>query len=403
MDTVPIHLRGVMWSIHFDKKNITYPLLSKRRGFLMQKTSIFTSESVCAGHPDKICDQISDAILDSVLTIDPKGRVAVETLVSHKQVVIAGEVTYIGKKIDYKKIARAEIKRLGFTNKLFNFTDKSDILVNVHEQSPDIATGVDNEGAGDQGMMFGYACNETANLMPLPIELSHQLAMRLDEVREKKIIPYLRPDGKTQVSINYVNDKPVSVNNIVIAVPHNEDIKLSKVKSDVIAKVIKPVLKKFNLTVDKEDVVVNGTGVWHIGGPSSDTGVTGRKIIVDTYGGYARVGGGAFSGKDPSKVDRSGAYAARFIAKNIVAKGLADKAEVRLAYCIGVKEPTMQEVETFGTAKVSAKEIDKFAKNLIHTSVRGIIEKLDLLKPQYKKTAAYGHFGRDEFSWEKVE
>ncbi|MBU1164468.1 methionine adenosyltransferase [Patescibacteria group bacterium] len=369
----------------------------------MQKTSIFTSESVCAGHPDKICDQISDAILDAVLTIDPKGRVAIETLVSHKQVVIAGEVSYQGKKIDYKKIARAEIKRLGFTNKLFNFTDKSAILVNVHEQSPEIATGVDNEGAGDQGMMFGYACNETANLMPLPIELSHQLAMRLDEAREKKIIPYLRPDGKTQVSINYVNDKPVSVNNIVVAVPHNEDVKLAKVKSDVIAKVINPVLKKFNLTVDKKDVVVNGTGVWHIGGPSSDTGVTGRKIIVDTYGGFARVGGGAFSGKDPSKVDRSGAYAARFIAKNIVAKGLADKAEVRLAYCIGVKEPTMQEVETFGTATVSAKKINKFVDKLIDTSVTGIIKKLDLQKPQFKKTATYGHFGRNAFSWEKVE
>ncbi len=369
----------------------------------MQKTSIFTSESVCAGHPDKICDQISDAILDAVLTIDPKGRVAIETLVSHKQVVIAGEVSYTGKKINYKKIARAEIKRLGFTNKIFNFTDKSSILVNVHEQSSEIAEGVDNEGAGDQGMMFGYACNETKNLMPLPIELSHQLAMRIDIVREKRIIPYLRPDGKTQVSINYVDNKPVSVNNIVIAVPHSEDIPLITVKSDILKKVVKPVLKKFNLKVDKKDVVVNGTGIWHIGGPSSDTGVTGRKIIVDTYGGYARVGGGAFSGKDPSKVDRSGAYAARYIAKNIVAKGLAERAEVRLAYCIGIKEPTMQEVETFGTAKVSAEIIDQFVKNLINTSVRGIIEKLNLQKPQYKKTAVYGHFGRDEFSWEKVE
>lgn len=369
----------------------------------MKKTSIFTSESVCAGHPDKICDQISDAILDEILSIDPKGHVAIETLVSHDQVIIAGEVSYRGKKINYKKIARNEIKRLGFTREIFKFTHKSPIIVNVHEQSSEIATGVDNEGAGDQGMMFGFACDETDNFMPLPIELAHQLAMRIDHLRESGILPYLRPDGKTQISINYVDDKPVSVHSIVIAVPHDEKITLDKVKSDLFKEAIRYVLAKYNLTINKKDLIVNGTGIWHIGGPTSDTGLTGRKIVVDTYGGYAKVGGGAFSGKDASKVDRSGAYAARYIAKNIVANKLASKAEVRLAYFIGAKKPIMQEVETFGTNTVSNKEISKFVNKLIDTSVAGIIKKLDLQKPQYKKTATYGHFGREEFSWEKIE
>ena len=368
----------------------------------MQKDFIFTSESVCAGHPDKICDQISDAIVDAVLSIDPYGRVAIETLVSENQVVIAGEVTS-GKKVNYEKIARREIKRLGYTEPLYRFTDNSPVYVNVHEQSCEIAQGVDEAGAGDQGMMFGYATDESTNFMPLPIELAHCLAMRLDEVRESGLLSYLRPDGKTQVSIRYKNNKPAEVTSVVIAVPHSEKVKLHQVKSDVFQSVVHWVLDTYGFTFFAKDLVVNGTGVWHIGGPASDTGVTGRKIVVDTYGGFARVGGGAFSGKDPTKVDRSGAYAARFIAKNIVAHGLAKKAEVRLAYVIGVKKPLMQEVETFGTETVSFKILREFVSRLIDTSVSGIIKKLDLRKPQYLTTAAYGHFGREGFNWEKIE
>jgi S-adenosylmethionine synthetase len=362
----------------------------------------FTSESVCAGHPDKICDQISDAIVDAVLTQDPQGRVAVETLVSENQVVLAGEVKYQGNPLDYEAIAREQIRRLGYTEKHLRFTDHSPITVNIHAQSEEIAAGVDEAGAGDQGMMFGFACNETENFMPLAIELSHRLAMRIDEVREQRILPYLRPDGKTQVTIKYVDGKPVAVTKVVIAVPHDESITLPEVKQDIFQRVVSEVLDQYDLAITADDFIVNGTGVWHIGGPASDTGVTGRKIVVDTYGGYARVGGGAFSGKDATKVDRSGAYAARFIAKNIVAHGLAEKAEVRLAYFIGAKQPLMQEVETFGTALVSSQEIAKFVAGLIETSVQSIITKLDLQKPQYLPTAAYGHFGRSEFSWEKV-
>jgi S-adenosylmethionine synthetase len=368
----------------------------------MPKQYIFTSESVCAGHPDKICDQISDAIVDEILKQDPNGRVAVETLVGDNQVVLAGEVNYKGKKIDYKKIARREIKRIGFTDPKLNFSDKSPITINIHEQSSEIATGVDDQGAGDQGMMFGYACDETENYMPLPIELAHQLTQRIDEVREEGILKYLRPDGKSQVTVKYINDKPVEVTKVVIAVPHDEKVSLVDVKVDILSQVVNHVLDKYGYQITPKQLIVNGTGVWHIGGPTSDTGVTGRKIVVDTYGGYARVGGGAFSGKDATKVDRSGAYAARYIAKNIVANGLAKKAEVRLAYSIGVKKPLMQEIETFGTNKVSQKKINEFANKLIDTSVSGIIKKLKLTKPQYLETAAYGHFGRNGFSWEKV-
>jgi S-adenosylmethionine synthetase len=368
----------------------------------MPNQYIFTSESVCAGHPDKIADQISDAILDEILTQDPSGRCAVETLVADNQVVLAGEVNYQGKKIDYEKIVKREINRLGYTDPKFNFTDKSPIIVNIHEQSSEIATGVDDQGAGDQGMMFGFACDETKNYMPLSIELAHQLTARLDEVREEKILPYLRPDGKSQVSVRYYRGKPVEVTGVVIAVPHDEQVSLVDVKVDILSQVVNYVLNKYDFEIGPKQLIVNGTGVWHIGGPTSDTGLTGRKIVVDTYGGYARVGGGAFSGKDATKVDRSGAYAARYIAKNIVANGLAEKAEVRLAYSIGVKEPLMQEVETFGTNKVSQKRINEYANKLIDTSVSGIVKKLKLNKPQYLGTAAYGHFGRNGFSWEKV-
>ncbi len=362
---------------------------------------IFTSESVCAGHPDKICDSISDAILDEVLKQDNFGRVAVETLVTFNKVVIAGEITAHAK-IDFEKIARKRIKDLGYTNPDFNFSDKSDIEVYVHHQSPEIARGVKaKKGAGDQGMMFGFAVNETKNLMPIPISIAHKLAQRVDEVREKKIIPYLRPDGKTQVTIEYKNGIPVKVLQVVIAVPHNENVNLKQVKNDLYKFVSSKVLDEFGFKIKEKDLIVNGTGVWHMPGPASDTGLTGRKIIVDTYGGYAKVGGGAFSGKDPTKVDRSGAYAARFLAKNIVREKLADKAEVRLAYFIGAKKPTMLEVETFQTAKSSEKVIKDFMSKLLDTSVEGILDGLKLRRPIYLQTSAYGHFGREEFPWEK--
>lgn len=360
----------------------------------------FTSESVCAGHPDKVCDSISDAILDEVLKQDKYGRVAVETLAGFNRLVIAGEVT-ANAKIDYEKIARKQIKNLGYTNPKFNFSNKSKIEVYVHEQSPEISAGVTPKGAGDQGMMFGFACRETKSLMPLPITIAHRLAQRIDEVRERKILSYLRPDGKTQVTVAYKNGKPYKVNQVVIAVPHKENIKLEQVKKDIFAKVVKKVLGEFGFKITEIDLIVNGTGIWHMPGPGVDTGLTGRKIIVDTYGGYARVGGGAFSGKDPTKVDRSGAYAARFLAKNIIKEKLADKAEVRLAYFIGAKKPSMQEVETFGTAKATSKVIQDFIAKTLDTSVEGILEGLNLQRPIYLPTTAYGHFGRDEFPWEQ--
>jgi len=361
----------------------------------------FTSESVCSGHPDKVCDAISDAVLDAVLAQDKYGRVAVETLVTTNTCILAGEVTSKAK-VNYEKIAREQIKKLGYTLPQINFSHRADVTVLIHEQSPEIALGVADAGAGDQGMMFGYACRETESLMPLPITLAHRLAEQIDLVREQKVLPYLRPDGKTQVTITYENGKPVGVQSLVLAVPHSEKISLAEVTDDLHKKVVTPVLKRFGFSFPKQQMIVNGTGVWHIGGPHSDTGVTGRKIVVDGYGGYARVGGGAFSGKDPSKVDRSGAYAARYLAKNIVAAGLADRAEVRLAYFIGAKKPLMQDVETFGTAKKSEKLIQDFMAEILDTSVRGIIEGLNLLRPIYLPTAAYGHFGRKEFPWEKI-
>jgi S-adenosylmethionine synthetase len=360
---------------------------------------IFTSESVCAGHPDKICDSISDAILDEVLRQDPKGRVAIETLASFNKVNIVGEVTTTAK-IDYEKIAQKRIRDLGYANPLFNFTDKSLIETNVHEQSPEINAGVKVKGAGDQGMMFGYACRETKTLMPLPITIAHRLAQRLDEVK-KVTLPFLRPDGKTQATIEYKNGLPYKVLQVVIAVPHDEKKTLAQVKNAVYKEVVKKVLDEFGFKIAEKDLVVNGTGVWHMPGPASDAGLTGRKIIVDTYGGYARVGGGAFSGKDPTKVDRSGAYAARYLAKHVVKEKLADKAEVRLAYFIGAKKPVMLDIETFGTERAPVELIKKFMTEILDTSVQGIIETLDLQRPIYLKTSAYGHFGRPEFSWEK--
>jgi S-adenosylmethionine synthetase len=367
----------------------------------MQKNNTFTSESVCAGHPDKICDQISDAILDAVLSQDKYGRVAIETVATFNRLIIVGEVT-ANAKINFEGVTRREIKRLGYTDPCLNFSDKSPVEIYVHEQSPEIAVGVKVKGAGDQGMMFGYACKESKNLMPLPIDIAHNLAKEIDKSRESKTIPYLRPDGKTQVTVEYKNGKPYKIKNVVIAVPHKEEINLQDVKNDVYKLIVIPVLENFGFKISKNDLIVNGTGIWHMSGPAVDSGLTGRKIVVDTYGGFARVGGGAFSGKDPTKVDRSGAYAARYIAKNIVANNLAERAEVRLAYFIGAKRPLMQEAETFGTVKVSQKAVDDFVNKLIDTSVAGILEQLDLQKPIYLPTAAYGHLGRDEFSWERV-
>jgi len=361
---------------------------------------IFTSESVCAGHPDKICDSISDAILDEVLKQDPKGRVAIETLASFNRVVIVGEVT-ANAKVDYEKIARKRIRNLGYTNPAFNFSDQSPVEVAVHEQSPEISRGVKVKGAGDQGMMFGFACRETRTLMPLPISIAHRLAERIDQVREKKILPFLRPDGKTQVTVDYKNGVPYKISQVVIAVPHDEKKKLKEVKRGLYEKVVKEVLEEFNFKIKERDFIVNGTGVWHMPGPAVDSGLTGRKIIVDSYGGYARVGGGAFSGKDPTKVDRSGAYAARYLAKHVVKEKLADKVEVRLAYFIGAKKPVMLEVETFGTEKAPVKVIKNFMSEILDISVAGIIDELDLQRPIYLPTSTYGHFGREEFSWEK--
>ncbi len=362
----------------------------------------FTSESVASGHPDKICDQISDAMVDAAISVDPKSRVAVETLVTTKRIVLAGEVT-CPKRLPYESIARRVIQSLGYTNGIYNFSHTSPISVYIHEQSPDIAQGVDTGGAGDQGMMFGFACRETPELMPLPIILAHRLVERLDDMREKKILAYLRPDGKSEVKVGYERGKPVSVDHVVIAVPHDPKAPTAQVKKDLIRYVIKPVLKKYGFATPKDDyIVINGTGKWDIGGPASDTGVTGRKIIVDTYGAYARHGGGCFSGKDPTKVDRSAAYACRYIAKNIVAAGLSDRAEVRVAYVIGRREPIAKSVECFGTEKKSIKRIEQFAWKLLDLSVPGILEGLSLRRPIYQQTARYGHFGRDGFPWERV-
>ncbi len=365
--------------------------------------SYFTSESVAAGHPDKICDQISDAVLDAALTVDPFSRVAVESLVTANRVVMAGEVT-CPRKLDYDRIARKVIRSLGYTKALYNFSYKSPISIYIHQQSPDIAAGVDTGGAGDQGMMFGYATRESAELMPIPIILAHRLVQRLDEVREKKILPFLRPDGKTEVKVLYENGKPKSVESVVFAVPHDPDITNSELTAKLIANVITNVMSFYHFRTPRRDhIIVNGSrGHWEIGGPASDTGVTGRKIMVDTYGAFARHGGGAFSGKDPTKVDRSGAYACRYIAKNIVAAGLADRAEVRVAYVIGHRKPIDRDIETFGTEKKKLSVIEDFAWNLLDMSVPGILEGLNLRRPIYTETARYGHFGRNSFPWETV-
>ena len=365
----------------------------------------FTSESVCAGHPDKICDSISDAILDAALAQDPDSRTGIETVAGANKIALFGEIKTKAE-LNFEHIARERVIQLGYTVPGWGFSNESEFSNDVHKQSPEISMGVDRSddlGAGDQGMMFGYACTETPELMPLPIQLAHSLSRRIDEAREGKEIEWLRPDGKAQVTIRYDQGKPVSVSKVVIAVAHDEETSAEQVRQEIVEKVVKPVLEqyKFELPED-ENITVNGTGLWHIPGPESDAGLTGRKIVVDTYGGYARVGGGAFSGKDPSKVDRSSAYAARYIAKNIVAAGLAERCEVGLAYVIGQPKPLMQTIHTFGTSKSSDAELHAFKDKLIDTSVRGIIDTLDLKRPIYSQTSAYGHFGKEDLPWEQI-
>jgi len=364
---------------------------------------VFTSESVCAGHPDKICDQISDAILDAAISCDPNAHSGIETLVTQNHVTVAGEVKVKnGVVINYEKIIRDVIKELGYTGPKYGFDNKAHIDVLIHQQNQEIAKGVDIGGAGDQGMMFGYAVRETPTLMPLPIMIAHSLVARLDKVRKEKIITYLRPDGKSEVTVKYENGKPVSLERVIMAACHEEGIKNPELKGDLHKYVVKPSLEEFGLKIDKKCLTVNGGRIWITPGPATDTGVTGRKIMVDSYGAYSRAGGGCFSGKDPTKVDRSGAYAARFIAKNIIAAGLADKVEVQIAYVIAQKDPIAKGIETFGTEKVSIKKIEDFAWKLLDLSVDGIIKGLNLRHPIYKKTATYGHFGHSSYSWEKV-
>ncbi len=376
----------------------------------MGKITYVTSESVTEGHPDKICDQISDAILDELYKQDPQSRVAVECLTTTGTVHVAGEVTTKGY-VDVQKITRATLKDIGYTDPKFGIDcDDAGVWVSIHEQSPNISQGVTEgegedkgQGAGDQGMMYGYACNETPELMPLPISLAHKLAKRLSYVRKEGIIPHLGPDGKSQVSIQYEDGKPKKATAIVIAQQHKEEIDEQELKEQIMEHVIKPVCKDY-MNEDTK-VHINGTGAFVIGGPEGDSGVTGRKIIVDTYGGVGRHGGGCFSGKDPTKVDRCGAYAARYVAKNIVAAGLAEKCEVQLSYCIGVAEPTSINVDCFGTNKIEEEKISELVRKHFPLTPNGIIEHLKLRRPIYKKTAAYGHFGRDDpdFTWEKTD
>jgi S-adenosylmethionine synthetase len=374
----------------------------------MGRNYLFTSESVTEGHPDKVCDQISDAILDEFLKQDPESRVAVETLTTTGIVVVAGEVTSRAK-FDVQDVVRKTLREIGYDDPQFGFdADSCSVLVSLHSQSPDISQGVsstDNkeQGAGDQGLMFGYASNETEEMMPMPIMLAHKLTKKLAEVRKSKQLPWVRPDGKSQVTVEYEDGKPKKLETIVIATQHSPEINNEEIKKEIVDKVIKPVCGKY--WHDKIKVHVNPTGRFVIGGPPGDAGLTGRKIIVDSYGGMGRHGGGAFSGKDPSKVDRSACYMCRYIAKNIVAAGLAERCEVQVAYAIGVAEPVSLMVSTFDTGKIPEEQIENLVRKHFDMRPAGIISQLQLKRPIYRKTAAYGHFGRNEpeFSWEKTD
>lgn len=383
---------------------------------------LFTSESVTEGHPDKICDQISDAVLDAFLAVDPHARVACEVAVTTGLVLVIGEISTKADYVDIPAIARETIREIGYTRAKYGFDASTcAVLTSLNEQSPDIAQGVnvgletrdeaadvskesDNIGAGDQGFVFGFAVNETPELMPLPISLSHKLARRLAEVRKNGTLDYLRPDGKTQVTIEYGDGKPVRVDAIVVSTQHAENVSQEQIKRDVMEQVIKPVVPERWLDAETK-YFINPTGRFVIGGPQGDAGLTGRKIIVDTYGGYARHGGGAFSGKDPTKVDRSAAYAARYVAKNIVAAGLADKCEIQIAYAIGVAQPVSIRVDTFGTGKVSDGKLEALIRANFDLRPAGIIRMLDLRRPIYRQTAAYGHFGREDLDvpWERTD
>jgi S-adenosylmethionine synthetase len=371
----------------------------------VNKNYLFTSESVTEGHPDKIADQISDAVLDALLKQDPMSRVACETLLTTGLAMVAGEITTKGY-VEIPDIVRQTIKEIGYTRAKYGFDyETCGVITSVHSQSPDIAMGVDTGGAGDQGLMFGYACDETPELMPMTIMLAHKLTRRLSEVRKTEVLPYLRPDGKSQVTIEYRDGKPYKLHTIVVSSQHSPDVHLKDLREDVIEKVIKPVVPK-NL-LDEETIVyhINPTGRFVTGGPMGDTGLTGRKIIVDTYGGVGSHGGGCFSGKDPTKVDRSASYMARYVAKNVVAAGLASECEIQLAYAIGVPEPVSVHIDDFGTGKIPYEKFVEIIRKNFDMTPKGIMTTLDLRRPIYKKTAAYGHFGRTEpeFSWERTD